>query len=136
MPRHCGKMVSEKIIGQEARTLKATKEAPADASTHWSTQKLAGHLGGFPQPGGSGVARAGIRPHRLRRFMASTDPEFEQKAADVIGLYLKPPLSAAVFCVDEKSASQACIAWTPFCRFHPVAPNDLSPQLLRIYWRR
>jgi hypothetical protein len=39
--------------------------------------------------------------------MASTDPEFEEKAADVIGLYLNPPLNAAVFCVDEKSAIQA-----------------------------
>ena len=39
--------------------------------------------------------------------MASDDPEFEEKAADIIGLYLKPPAHAAVFCVDEKSAIQA-----------------------------
>src|SRR6202162_6678187 len=43
--RHRGKIVSEKIIGQEARILKATKEAPPDGSTHWSTRTLAGHLG-------------------------------------------------------------------------------------------
>ncbi len=51
--------------------------------------------------------------------MVSTDPEFEEKAADVIGLYLKPPLNAAVFCVDEKSAMQA------LDRLDPVLP--LSP---------
>src|SRR6202007_3477959 len=62
---------------------------------------------------------AGIQPHRLRRYMASTDPEFEEKAADIIGLYLKPPLNAAVFCVDEKSAIQA------LDRLDPVLP--LSP---------
>jgi hypothetical protein len=39
--------------------------------------------------------------------MASDDPAFEAKAADIIGLYLKPPVHAAVFCVDEKSAMQA-----------------------------
>lgn len=39
--------------------------------------------------------------------MASDDPDFETKAADVIGLYLNPPQHAAVFCVDEKSAIQA-----------------------------
>ncbi len=39
--------------------------------------------------------------------MASTDPNFEQKAADIIGLYLDPPQHAAVFCVDEKTAIQA-----------------------------
>jgi hypothetical protein len=46
----------------------------------------------------------GLQPHRSRSYMASEDPAFEHKAADIIGLYLKPPLHAAVFCVDEKSA--------------------------------
>jgi hypothetical protein len=39
--------------------------------------------------------------------MASDDPEFEKKAARIIGLYLKPPAYTAVFFVDEKSATQA-----------------------------
>ncbi len=39
--------------------------------------------------------------------MVSNDPDFETKAADVIGLYLDPPAHAAVFCVDEKTAIQA-----------------------------
>jgi transposase len=117
--RHRGKIVSEKIIGQEARILNATKQAPPDGSTHWSTRKLAGHLGVSHSRVARVWARAGIQPHRLRRYMASTDPEFEAKAADVIGLYLKPPLNAAVFCVDEKSAIQA------LDRLDPVLP--LSP---------
>src|ERR1700751_1615880 len=117
--RHRGKIVSEGIIGQEARILKATKQAPPDGSTHWSTRKLAGHLGVSHSRVARVWARAGIQPHRLRRYMASTDPEFEEKAADVIGLYLKPPLNAAVFCVDEKSAIQA------LDRLDPVLP--LSP---------
>src|SRR6202030_4072954 len=117
--RHRGKIVSEGIIGQEARILKATKQAPPDGSTHWSTRKLAEHLGVSHSRVARVWARAGIQPHRLRRYMASTDPEFEEKAADVIGLYLKPPLNAAVFCVDEKSAIQA------LDRLDPVLP--LSP---------
>jgi transposase len=51
--------------------------------------------------------------------MASDDPEFETKAADIIGLYLNPPQHAAVFCVDEKTAIQA------LDRLDPVLP--LSP---------
>ena len=51
--------------------------------------------------------------------MQSDDPDFEQKAADIIGLYLKPPAHAAVFCVDEKTAIQA------LDRLDPVLP--LSP---------
>ncbi len=50
---------------------------------------------------------ADLKPHRLERYMASDDPQFEEKAAAIIGLYLKPPQNAAVFCVDEKSAIQA-----------------------------
>ena len=46
-------------------------------------------------------------------------PDFETKAADIIGLYLHPPQHAAVFCVDEKSAIQA------LDRLDPVLP--LSP---------
>ena len=51
--------------------------------------------------------------------MASDDPDFERKAADIIGLYLNPPQHAAVFCVDEKSAIQA------LDRLDPVLP--MSP---------
>ena len=61
----------------------------------------------------------GVKPHRLERYMASNDPEFESKAADIIGLYLNPPQQAAVFCVDEKTAIQA------LDRKDPVLP--LSP---------
>src|SRR5580704_8814402 len=117
--RHRGKIVSEQIIALEARILKATKQAPPDGSTPWSTRKLAGYLGVSHSRVARVWARAGIQPHRLRRYMASTDPEFEEKAADVIGLYLEPPLNAAVFCVDEKSAIQA------LDRLDPVLP--LSP---------
>jgi hypothetical protein len=58
-------------------------------------------------------AKAGLQPHRVRSYMASDDPEFEKKAADVIGLYLKPPVNAVVFCVDEKTAIQALDRLSP-----------------------
>src|SRR5258708_16216064 len=117
--RHRSKIVSENIIRQEAKILNATKQPPPEGSTHWSSRKLARHLGVSHSRVARVWARAGIQPHRLRRYMASTDPEFEEKAADIIGLYLKPPLNAAVFCVDEKSAIQA------LDRLDPVLP--LSP---------
>jgi hypothetical protein len=47
---------------------------------------------------------AGVKPHRVDRYMTSNDPDFETNAADVIGLYLNPPQHAAIFCVDEKFA--------------------------------
>jgi transposase len=64
-------------------------------------------------------AKHGLKPHRLEGYIASNDPDFETKAAEVIGLYLNPPQHAAVFCVDEKTAIQA------LDRKGPVLP--LSP---------
>jgi len=60
-----------------------------------------------------------VKPHRMERYMASNDPDFETKAADIIGLYLNPPQHAAIFYVDEKTAIQA------LDRLDPVLP--LSP---------
>src|SRR3954463_5448110 len=60
-----------------------------------------------------------LKPHQLDRYLASNDPQFEEKATDIIGLYLHPPQHAAVFCVDEKTAIQA------LDRLDPVLP--LSP---------
>jgi transposase len=104
----------------EARILAWTRKAAPDGSTHWSTRKLAKALKlsshTFVQ---RAWQRAGLQPHRLDRYMRSTDPAFETKAADVIGLYLAPPQHAAVFCLDEKTAIQA------LDRLDPVLP--LSP---------
>lgn len=61
------------------------------------------------------LAQAQLRPHRLDRYMASNDSEFEQ-GPDIIGLYLNPPQHAAVFCVVEKTAIQA------LDRLDPVLP--------------
>ena len=103
----------------EARILELTRNEPTDGSTHWSSYRLAKEVG-VSQSTVSRVWRQfGLQPHRSRSDMASHDPEFEEKAADVIGLYLDPPGHAAVFSVDEKSAIQA------LDRLDPVLP--LSP---------
>ena len=81
---------------------------PRTASTHWSSRKLAAELGDVSFSAVQRIWRKhGVRPHRLDTHMVSNDPDFETKAADVIGLYLNPPAHAAVFCVDEKTAIQA-----------------------------
>jgi len=59
------------------------------------------------------------KPHWIERYMASNDPDFEKKAADIICLYLNSPAHAAVFGVDRKTAIQA------LDRRDPVLP--LSP---------
>ena len=55
--------------------------------------------------------------------MASDDPDFETKAADIIGLYLNPPDHAAVFRVDEKTAIQALDRLDPDL---PLSPGRIE----------
>lgn len=83
-----------------------TRRKPPNA-THWSTNSLARALG-TSRSTVSRVWRAnGLKPHRMRTFKVSNDPQFVEKLIDVVGLYLNPPERALVFCVDEKSQIQA-----------------------------
>jgi transposase len=117
--RHRGQSPRRQTPQMEARILDATRQNPGDGSTHWSTRKLAAQLGISHMRVARVWAKHRLQPHRLDRYMASNDPHFETKAADIIGLYLNPPQHAAVFCVDEKTAIQA------LDRQDPVLP--LSP---------
>jgi hypothetical protein len=107
--RHPGRAPKQPPAKLEARVLNHTlKRRPGDGSTHWSSRKLAAELGDVSFSAVQRIWRKhGVRPHRLERHMISNDPDFETKAADVIGLYLNPPAHAVVFCVDEKTAIQA-----------------------------
>ena len=67
--------------------------------------------------------RHGLKPRRLKRYMPSNDPDFEKKAADVIGLYLNPPAHAAIFCADEKTHIQALDRKDPVL---PLSPGRLE----------
>ncbi len=117
--RHRGRAVQRRTPQLEARILALTQRTPPDGATHWSTRKLAQRLGVSHMMVARIWQRARLQPHRVERYVASDDPDFETKAADVIGLYVHPPQHAVIFCVDEKTAIQA------LDRTDPVLP--LSP---------
>src|SRR5437870_2847931 len=117
--RHRGSRPRRATAAVQARVIRRVQLKPNDGSTHWSCRKLASELELSKSTVQRIWARARLKPHRLERYMASNDPDFEKKAADIIGLYLHPPQHAAVFCVDEKTAIQA------LDRLDPVLP--LSP---------
>src|SRR5437667_4561168 len=117
--RHRGSKPRTATPAVQARVVRRVQQQPSDGSTHWSCRKLAGELGVSKSTVQRILMQARLKPHRLERYLASDDPDFEAKAADIIGLYLEPPQHAAVFCVDEKTAIQA------LDRLDPVLP--LSP---------
>src|SRR5882724_10596432 len=106
-----------------AKILAATRRKPKDGSTHWSCRKLAAAINVSKDLVHRVWQEAGLKPHRLERYMASNDPDFEAKAADIIALYLNPPEHAAVFCVDEKTAIQALDRLDPML---PLSPGRVE----------
>ena len=118
-PLHKGSQPRVADAAVQARIARKTQQKPSDGSTHWSCRKMAAALGLSKSTVQRVWAQMRLKPHRLDGYMASNDPHFEQKAADIIGLYMNPPQHAAVFCVDEKTAIQA------LDRLDPVLP--LSP---------
>jgi transposase len=85
---------------------KTVKERPANA-THWSVRTMAQEMG----ISHTSVQRIwheyDLKPHLVRRFKVSNDPDFAEKVEDIVGLYLDPPEKALVLSVDEKSQIQA-----------------------------
>jgi transposase len=85
---------------------KTVQETPENA-THWSRSTMAEVMGISPSSVGRIWSEAGLKPHLTRGFKVSNDPMFEEKVAEIVGLYLDPPERAVVLCVDEKSQIQA-----------------------------
>lgn len=91
----------------ERRILTQLDSPPPRGRGRWNGRLLAQALGDVSADQVWAVLRRhGIQLQRRRSWCVSTDPEFARKAADIVGLYLDPPLGAAVLCVDEKPAIQ------------------------------
>lgn len=85
---------------------KTTQETP-EAATHWSTRTMAKAVGVSKDTVQRVWAAHGLKPHRVKTFKVSNDPQFAEKLADVVGLYLSPPEHALVLSCDEKTQIQA-----------------------------
>ena len=86
----------------------ATLELPPPAGqATWDGPAVAAHLGASKDAVWRVLRKEGISLQRQRSWCVSTDPAFAAKAADIVGLYLNPPLNALVIAVDEKPSIQA-----------------------------
>ena len=93
-----------------------THKPPPFEETHWSARAMA-EAAGISVSSVQRIWKAhGLRPHLVRSFKLSNDPDFATKLYDVVGLYMSPPERAVVLSVDEKSQIQA------LDRTHPGLP--------------
>jgi transposase len=113
--------------GTVAEVVRVTcHERPEDGSTHWTTRSLARRFG----IGKDAVARIwsdhNLKPWRVDTFKISTDPDFEEKLVDVVGLYMNPPERAAVFSFDEKTQVQALDRTQPSLPMRPGRAGTMT----------
>jgi transposase len=80
---------------------------PPKNRTRWSVRSMSRHAGISASTVQRIWSKNDLKPHVTKTFKLSTDPKFEEKFWDVVGLYLDPPVNALVLCCDEKSQCQA-----------------------------
>jgi len=114
----------------EKRIVELTLTPPKNR-THWSIRSMARAA----TTDKSTVARVwkkhDLKPHIVRTFKLSNDPEFEEKVEDIVGLYLSPPDNAIVLCVDEKSQIQALDRSRPILPIRPGLPEHQTHDYTR-----
>lgn len=89
------------------RIVQLAMSPPPAGRSRWTT-RLLGREVGLTNGCVSDILRAnGLKPHLVRTYKVSRDPDFVAKVKDVVGLYLNPPEHAVVLSVDEKTSIQA-----------------------------
>jgi transposase len=105
------------------RVLAKTLEKPPDGSTHWSVRRLAAATGISPTTVHRIWRDHKLKPHQIRSFKFSKDPQLTEKIVDVVGLYMDPPKGVLVLCVDEKTQIQALDRTQPTL---PIKPGKAA----------
>jgi transposase len=109
-----------------AEIVHATLHDKPPGETHWSCRSMARAHGVSHTTVQKIWAARGLKPHRVETFKLSTDPRFEEKLADVVGLYLNPPERAIVLSMDEKSQIQALDRTQPSLPMKPGRAGTMT----------
>lgn len=106
-PETYGKAFRDQLLAKLETT-------PPEGLARWDCPTLAEELEASQHAVWRALKKEGIYLHRARSWCISTDPEFTEKSAAIIGLYLNPPINALVISVDEKPGIQALERTTGF----------------------
>jgi transposase len=89
------------------RLVELAMSPPPAGRSRWTTRLLAKEVDLTSGCVSDVLRRHGLKPHHVRTYKVSRDPEFVAKVRDIVGLYLNPPTNAVVLSVDEKTSIQA-----------------------------
>jgi len=73
----------------------------------------------------------GLRPHRLKMWLHSPDPNFRERVERICELYCRVPTGATVVCIDEKTGMQALGRKHPTKRPRPGVPGRFEFEYIR-----
>lgn len=120
--------ISDDVI--EAVVIDTLETTPGE-DTHWSTRGLAAKHQISHQTVAEIWKAFGLKPWRQDEFKISPDPLLVEKIRDLVGLYMNPPVNAAVFAVDEKPQIQALNRTAPILPMLPTTPQRASHDYVR-----
>ncbi len=93
---------------QKNKVIHLACSKPEKGYSNWSQQRIGKKVGISASKVNKILKDHDLRPHKVEYWCGkSTDPEFETKMLNIVGLYLHPPENALVLCVDEKTQIQA-----------------------------
>lgn len=111
----------------KARVIKLATEKPGQGYTRWSQRRIAKKVGMSQTKVQNLLKDANLKPHKIEYWCGkSTDPEFESKMINIIGLYMDPPANALVLSVDEKTQIQALDRTQPILNLKAGNPKRLT----------
>ncbi len=105
---------------ERLRVFQTACSPPPAGETQWTVRSLAAAVGIGKSQTHAILSEADLKPHQVRSWLTSIDPDFETKQAEVCGLYLNPPEGAIVVSIDEKTSVQAK---EPIRREIPIEPG-------------
>jgi transposase len=110
-----------------ARVMEVARSKPSGGCANWSQRRIAKVCGVSQASVQAILSEADLKPHKTEYWCGKpTDPEFETKMVDIVGLYLDPPENAVVLCVDEKTGIQALDRTQPVLPMREGEPKRLT----------
>lgn len=85
------------------RIVNLAMSPPPAGRSRWTTRLLAKEFGITSGAVSDCLRRREMKPHLVRTYKVSRDPEFAAKVKDVVGMYLNPPEYAIVLSMDDKT---------------------------------
>lgn len=112
---------------QQSKVVSLACTKPSNGKTRRSQKEIASEVGISQSSVHNILASTDLKPHKTEYWCGkSPDPEFEEKQAQIIGLYMNPPENALVLSIDEKTQMQALSRTQPELPVRPGKNRKLT----------